>query len=519
MNRRSRTLILGAILLTCTAGVYLSARHFQFVDWDDYDEVTQNPLLHAATSAHLHQIWTQPYLRLYAPLTYSAWWVMSNLSMTADSPTAFHLFDVLLHLICVTLVYSILLKCVDCRVASFAGAALFALHPLQVESVAWIAETNNLLAAALSLAAIRIYLGVSDSSTRWWLFYGFASLCYVLALFAKPTAVVTPLIASILAIAIFRRRWQATLAELASWFLAAFCFSLIAHQAQYVSITHISDRPIVAIDALAFYLAKLVWPANLGIDYARTPATVLASKDWIIGAVVVIALSTLLYLARNKDRRLPTAGLVMLAGLLPILGFVPFAFQEWSTVADRFMYIATLGPALALAAILSHIRQSTALVVASAMGLILTYLTSAQLQMWRNTDELVKHTFAKNPDSVIAHFIAGAQLNRMGMPAEAARHYAAAIARDPSDPDFHYNLANALLNAGNYTEAIPEYQRAIDLGDSSSINAMNNMGVAYARLGRFDFARVMFNRVLAIDPKNPQATKNLELISYPVPTK
>jgi tetratricopeptide (TPR) repeat protein len=535
MNRRWRGLILGLILLICTAGVYFPARHFQFVDWDDYDEVTQNPLLHPATAQHLHQIWTQPYLRLYAPLTYSVWWVMSNISLTANSPTAFHVLDIVLHLICVALVYSVLLKCVECRVASFAGATLFALHPMQVESVAWVAETNNLLAAALSLAAIRIYLatlpppvmltaglrgrageGVEDERPhRWLIAYSIASLVFLLALFAKPTAVVTPIVVALLAVLLFHRTWQRTLTELAPWFLAAICFSLIAHQAQPAHITRMLDRPIVAIDALAFYLAKLAWPANLGIDYARTPAMVLASKDWIIAAIVVIALAMLLYLLRNKDRRIPVAVLIMLAGLLPILGFVPFAFQEWSTVADRFIYLAMLGPALALAAILCHIKQSKALIIASAMGLVLTYLTSTQLQIWRNTDALVKHALAKNPDSVIGHSIAGAELNRVGMPAEAARHFSAAIARDPGNADLHYNLANALQDAGKYEQSIVEYQHAIELGNSPNTKPLNNMGVSYAKLGDPDMAKIMFNRVLEMDPQNADAKKNLQVLTNP----
>jgi hypothetical protein len=529
MNRRSLTLILGAILVVCTAGAYLPARHFQFVDWDDYDEVIQNPLLHPATAAHLHQIWAQPYLRLYAPLTYSLWWVISKFSLTADSPAAFHLLGIALHLICAALVYSILLKCIECRIASFAGATLFALHPLQVESVAWIAETNNLFAAALSLAAIRIYAvpfppllalresagqGVGPQWTgRWWLCYFIATITYILALFAKPTAVVTPLITVILATGIFRRPLRQTLIALSPWLLAAAFFSLIAHQVQYVRVAGFWDRAAVAFDALAFYLAKLAWPVGLGIDYARTPASVITSKAWIIALSILTALAILLFFIRVKDRRIPVAALVMLAALSPILGFVPFAFQEFSTVADRFMYLPMLGPALALAAILSRIKQSKALIVAAAMGIVLTWLTSTQLQIWRNTDELVKHTLARNPDSVIAHSIAGAELNRIGMPVEAARHFSAAIARDPSSPDLHFNLANALQKSGNYPESITEYQRAIGLWNSPNTKALNNIGISYAKLGEPDMARIMFNHVLEVDPQNADAKKNLQLLA------
>jgi tetratricopeptide (TPR) repeat protein len=266
-------------------------------------------------------------------------------------------------------------------------------------------------------------------------------------------------------------------------------------------------------------MQKLVWPVGLGIDYARTPASVVANKDWIIGATIVIALAIALRLVRKTQRGLTVGGLVILAGLFPVLGFVPFAFQEFSTVADRFMYLAMLGPALALAAVLTRVELNKALAIVAAIGLVLTWLTAAQLKMWRNTDELVKRTLAMDPGSTIGHSIAGAELYRIGMPAEAARHFTAAIARDPSDPDFHYNLANALRDSHQYDLAVAEYQRAIGLWNSPNLNALNNMGITYAKMGRPDLAKIIFDHVLEIDPKNPQATRNLRIISSGVPTK
>src|ERR1700728_2942310 len=160
MTARSVSPILCAILLACTAAVFLPARQFKFVDWDDYDELTENPLLHPPTADHLRQIWSGPYLELYAPLTYTTWWALIQVS---PEPYAFHLLNVSLHLAGVAFVFSILRLCLKSPVAAFGGAAIFALHPMQVETVAWVAEMNNLLAAALSLAAIRVYLA---STTR-----------------------------------------------------------------------------------------------------------------------------------------------------------------------------------------------------------------------------------------------------------------------------------------------------------------------------------------------------------------
>jgi hypothetical protein len=205
MNRPTIILILGAILLAWTAAVFLPARHFDFVNWDDYDEVTENPLLHPPTTEHLTQIWSGPYLKMYAPLSYSAWWVISHIPDAADNPAAFHALNIALHLASVALVFSILLICLKSPLAAFGGTAIFALHPVQVESVAWVSEMNNLLAAALSLAAIRLYLAfrVTSTNARWG-YFALGSAVYLLALFAKTTAVVVPLMAAILDLGFLR---------------------------------------------------------------------------------------------------------------------------------------------------------------------------------------------------------------------------------------------------------------------------------------------------------------------------
>ena len=520
INRRRVTLILGAILLACTAAVYWPAQHFQFVDFDDFDEVTENPLLHPPTFQHLQQIWAHSYMRMYAPLTYSVWWASSRCAQLVDNPLWFHLLGVALHLICAVLVFSILLKCFDSPVAAFGGATLFALHPLQVESIAWIAETNNLLAASLSLAAIRIYLTASGAvSARRWIFYAAASAVYLPALFAKPTAVVTPLIAAILAIGIARAPCRQTIFLLLPWLLAAGIFGWIAHQAQNIRPVHWMDRPIVAADAIAFYFGKLFWPVGLGIDYARTPIRVVTDHDWIIAATIVVAVAAILWLLRRSQRGVAIGGLLMLAGLSPVLGFVPFVFQQYSTVADRFMYLAMLGPALALAAILVRIRWEKAMLIVAAIGIALTWLTSAQLRIWSNTDALVRHTLALDPGSTLGNLIAGAALNRSGMPAEAVPHYRTALSRDPSDGNLHYNLGNALLKLGKYDESMAEYQQAISLWNAPDVRLINNIGLSYATLGRPDMAKAMFDRALEIDPQNAQAIEDLRHLPSSVPTQ
>ena len=242
------------------------------VNWDDVDEVTENPLLHPPTTDNLDRIWSGPYLNLYAPLTYTVWWALARIS-GADNPYAFHLLNVLLHLACAGLVFSILRLCVKSPAAAFGGAIVLPLHPMQVESVGWIAEMNNLLAAAMSLAAIRLYLASgATAARRRWMVYAFGSAAYLAALLSKPTAVVAPLIAVILDVGALRRPLRPAIFALAPWLAAAGAFAWIAHRNQGGIDVPIVDRPMVALDALGFYCRKILWPAGLTIDYARTRA-------------------------------------------------------------------------------------------------------------------------------------------------------------------------------------------------------------------------------------------------------
>jgi len=520
MNRRTVIFILAAILVAWTAAVFLPARHFEFVNWDDYNEVTENPNLHPATTEHLSEIWSAPYLRLYAPLSYTAWWALMRIPAAADNPAAFHLLNIVLHLACVALIFSILIVCVKSPVAAFGGAAVFALHPIQVESVAWVAEMNNLLAAALSLGAIRLYLAFrTEPAKSRWGYFVLAFAVYVLALFAKPTAVAAPLIAMILDVGFLRRSWRSSICALLPWLAIAEVFAWIAHASQLAGAMPLRDRPIVAIDALAFYFGKVVWPAGLTIDYGRTPARVLSGHIFFNNLTVLGVLVIILCLVWRNYRGIALGALVMLAGLLPVLGLVPFGFQEYSTVADHFLYLGMLGPSLAIAVILAGSGARWALPLSAALALGLAVLSAEQLKIWRGSGALVARALVIDPGSAIGNSIVGAELDRSGKPGLAVPYFSAAITRDPTNPEFHYNLANALFRIGEFEKSIAEYQTAIPLFHPQSWRAINNLGVAYAKVGRRDEAMVEFEQVLAIDPQNAEALRNIQILGRGVPTR
>jgi tetratricopeptide (TPR) repeat protein len=511
MQRRAVIPILYLLLLACTAAIFLPARNFQFVNWDDRDMLIENPLLHPPTAEHLQQIWAGPVLKLYTPLPYCLWWIALRISHGSAGPQSFHLINIALHMASAALVFSILLRCVQSTLPAFAGALLFALHPLQVESVVWISELNNVLAGALSLAAIRLYLAFADAeSRRRWIIYAIASLAFLLALFSKPSAVVVPLIAIILDFGFLRRPARRAVASILPWLCAAGLFAIIAQRAQPGPDVPIWLRPIVAMDALGFYLGHLFWPAHLTVDYARTPGSLWISHRWIATSLSALAVTVVLWLLRRRARGIGLAALVAVAALIPVLGLVPFVFQRYSTVADRYVYLAMLGPALALAAI----RGRAMLTIAAALIAFLAWQTTMQIKTWRDDDALVGHILKLDPHSTIGNKIRGQDLAREHRWTDAIPYYQTALLRNSGDGDIHYNLANAYLYSSDLGKAVAEYQIAIGLLDGESrLRAMNNLGIAYFRSGHPAEAESEFEQVLRLDPGNADAARNLRVLA------
>jgi Tfp pilus assembly protein PilF len=203
---------------------------------------------------------------------------------------------------------------------------------------------------------------------------------------------------------------------------------------------------------------------------------------------------------------------VMVVCLLPVLGFVPFEFQRYSTVADRYMYFPMLGTAL-IAAILP--RPIVLLAV-----LLLAIQTELRLGVWQNTSTLAHSALTLDPMNVAGNKILGAELERQQRWADAADAYRKALVRDPDDGDIHFNLANVLRNQSDYQEAIDQYLVAIRLlNPDLRLRAMNNLGIAYFQSGDPDMAEAEFLQILQIDPHNADARQNLANVAIGVPSQ
>ncbi len=577
MRRHYLIALLPAIV---TLAVFWTLPQADFISWDDDINVYQNPYLHPPTVDNVFQLWRQPYERFYVPLSYTVWAMLAHAallpaprlntdaSLIVFDPRVFHTANLALHVLNVLLVFGLLRfllrqalrrdnpelaaadqdAVVSDRVAAdwvaadwaaAAGAALFGVHPVQVEAVAWVSEMRGLLSGCLALLALWQYAiyatsdAIYDNRPRWrrGLGYGLATLCFGLALLAKPSAVAVPLIAWVLERWALHRPAQRSGGQAArrllAWFALALVWTVVIKKAQPldagVMVAPLWERPLVAGDALAFYLSKLVLPLHLAPEYGRTPQTVLHWPGW--GYLTWLAPAALAWGLWRMGRRAAwtldstlqwpwAAAGVFVAGLLPVLGLTPFIFQIFSTVADRYLYLAMLGPALGLAGALAR-WHSRAVQGAVVLVLFLLGCTAAfQTLHWFNSLTLFGHTLEVNPRSWVTHNNLGNTLRRRGDLEGAMNHYVQAFRIKPDYALAHYNLGVALAKQGQSKAAIAQYEATLAI-DPTYFEAHNNLGVQLEDQGRRDEAITHYRQALQIKPDYARAHLNLAIALAP----
>ncbi len=437
------------LLAACTLSVYGRILGHDFVAWDDDGHITENPRLDPISWPSLVRFWREPFFGHYVPLSYTLFTAEARLARSHRDefgkqhfkPAIFHAGSLLLHLGCVLLAYRLLMMILDEPTAACLGALFFALHPLQVESVAWISEQRGLLAGLFTFLALMAWLKFDAGRPEkrgGTGYYLLATAAYVAALLAKPSAVCVPLLAAALDVFLLRRSWRVTAAALLPWAAAAAVMMIVTRREQPASMLSYLPppwtRPLIAGDALQFYLARIVWPFGLIAQYPRAPLIVLRD-EWIYFAWIVPAL-VLLACWRYRDRgpwMLCTAWFV--AVLLPVLGLTPFAYQHFSTVADRYAYLAVFAPALAAA---WWVAQNPSGWRRHAMAVLLCLLAALSFQQaghWRDTEALFAHTLRHNPCSDVAHGNWGAELLRRGRYPEGAPRVGRGLSTEPQIRD------------------------------------------------------------------------------------
>lgn len=525
------TWLLGVVLVVVTAAVFHRVVGFEFLSWDDDQHIVDNEYYAPVSFKNLLHFWGYSYIYMYIPVSYTFWGLEAWLSQfwpsanPADkfNPALFHLTNLLIHAGNVLLAYRLMWRFVRNAPAAFLGALLFAVHPLQVESVAWIGETRGLLAAFFSLLAVGRYCDFAGVDPEQGIFaerrydpphrrkrdFVWATLYFALALLSKPSAASLPAIVAAVDVLLLRRRWQDTLRWTALWFVMAAGITGLTKSYQKTSMIYgrsvrdLSDRPFVAGDAYAFYLRKLAWPDRLAFDYARTPFEAMSTPTYYYAWALPVGIAALLALSPRRRIWLGCYAIFILA-ILPVSGVVPFLYQSISTVADRYMYVPLVGFGLLLAA-WTATRRNPALIAAVA-GLLLglaAHRTFEQTEHWRDDWHVFRQGLAVTPTSYTSHLHLGNRLRREKQSELAIEHYRRMLELRDDYFTTHHLIGLCYIDLGRYDDAIRECEQTVAINHTYS-EAWRDWGLALVGKGDLEGALVKFRRAVEADAKKPE---------------
>ena len=515
----------------------------QFVAYDDQNYVYANPIVTGGFTAHgLLAAFTKSYSSNWHPLTTLSH--MLDCQLFGLDPAGHHFMNVLLHTGAVLLVFLVLRAMTSRNWASAFVAVLFAIHPLRVESVAWVAERKDVLSACLFMVTLGLYFrySVAPSTPR----YLAVMAGFALGLMAKPMLVTTPLLFLLLDYWPLRRLHRSAVLEKIPLLLLSVASGIATLLAQrsvvdYTEATPLMSRLANASTATVIYIWQMFWPLNLTVIYPR-PRDGFAPGIVLFSVILVMLITAATIILRKRRPYLIVGWLWYLVCLSPTLGLIPVGLQAH---ADRYTYLPQIGLYIALTWLAGDLLARTArgkracAVVAASIVVLLTSLAWKQSSTWQNTETLWQHALAVSAgnavahnnlalfdvergrlDDAIAHYERalaivgdreihsqvsaallhnnlGLAFSRKGMEDQAAAHYRKAIELRDDFADAHTNLATLLLTRGSFAEAIDHYRKAVSLPPEDAASHAR-LATALRRSGQVDEAMKEYRRALEL---------------------
>lgn len=539
-------LVLG--LYAATLAAYWPALHAGFI-WNDAEYVTAPAL----RSLHgLARIWFEVgATEQYYPLLHSAFWLEHQL--WGDAAAGYHLATVLQHATAAWLFAAVLRRLAV--PGAWLAAFVFALHPVAVESVAWISEQKNTLSLVFYLAAARVYLDFDEQrrGSR----YGWALGLFVLALLSKSLTATLP--AALLVVFWWKRGrldWRRDVVPLLPWFGLGAAMGVVSAWVERTFIgadgadfaLTLLQRTLLAGRIIWFYLGKISWPADLIFIYPRWTVDAAVAWQWIF-TIAALGLLVGLWVLRLRNRAPLAAMLFFVGSLFPTLGFFNVYGFIYSFVADHWQYLPSLGLIALFAAGVSGIlargspmwRWTVPVVLLCTLGA----LSWRQSRMYGDMETFYRTTLAQNPacwmahnnlgtllrdsgrgeeaqahfervlaikpDSAKAHNNLGAVLHDRRESAAAMPHYEAAVKLNPRSAEYRDNLATVLREQGRNEEALAQHRISLEL-DPDFHGARNNYGVTLRAVGRDAEALAQFEQAVRLEPDSAPAHLNLALM-------
>lgn len=474
MARPLRLTVLSSLLLLCSVmAAYAPAWNGDFL-WDDDAHISQNAAL---TDIHgLINIWVKPgSVQQYYPATYTVFWIQRQL--WGLNTRGYHLVNILLHGLN-ALLLALLLTELGLS-GAWMAAWLFALHPVCVESVAWMSELKNVLSTFFALSASIAFIKSTRADARaYW--YGTSILLFGFALLSKSVTATLPAAALFIQAWMrgpFRLSWMKLLAPHLGLAIGIGLFTLHIEHSVIGAATRVQDlsyaqHGILAGKAILFYLGKLMVPSSLLFMYPKWALSTADLREYLYPAAVLL-ISVGLYAGHRRWGKRPLAfWIYFVSCLMPALGWTKIYPMRFSYVADHFQYLASLGVFAAVGWLITglttrYVPNWRPMVNGGIVGLLaipLAFATARQSRLYASSETLWEHTLAGNPGSAIAHHQVGILYSQKSMLREAVTHLRMAAALDPTFPQTHLALAYLARMAGRLDIAIREYEKAFELG-------------------------------------------------------
>ncbi len=525
-NRRQIYLIC-ALLIIATLAVYWQVVGFQFTNLDDLWYVPENPAVQAGLGADGLRYAFQPHEANWIPLVWLSFMADRDLSsavLGADEadPGVCHVTNVILHIANVLLLFLLLNRLTGFKWRSAVVAALFAIHPLHVESVAWIAERKDVLSTLFWLLTMLAYVGyVRQPNLRR---YGCVLLMFVLGLMSKQMLVTLPIVLLLMDYWPLRRvgekSWRQLVIEKIPLFVltVAACAITVVAQKEGSAITSFAKislnvRPANAVVVCIAYLRKMFWPNDLACFYPH-PGNHLPIWQVLVSWALLIGLS-ILAIRIAKRRPYATVGWFWyLITLVPVIGLVQVGDQA---MADRYTYVPLIGIFMlivwgsseALAHVVGGKAILTALAMLSLIGLMIQ--AHAQVATWQNSVTASSHAAAVTERNSVAEYMLGSAYANDGKNAQAAKHVRIAIEYNPKYSLAHYTLGALMERQHRYEDATTEYRQAVRLSPGEA-QAHRELGRILLRRGKLREALSEFEEAVRLDPHDHVARDNRDMI-------
>ena len=519
--------VVPVLVAAITFAAFVPALRAGFVTWDDDRNFLDNPAYRGLGWSQLRWMWSTFHMGHYVPLT----WMTLGLDyeLWEMNPMGYHLQNLLLHSVNAVLVYFLARRILvlaspngwSARAlagCSAAAALLFAVHPLRVESVAWITERRDMLSLLFCLTSLLLYLRyVRDDlhRTRWYLLSLVAFAC---ALLSKATSVSLPVVLLMLNVYPLRRiggtagDWGADIRAVYAGLLP---FVALAGGVSLLSVVALQppeqlalpSKVAVSAYSVAFYVSRTFVPIGLAPLYEMPKTVNPMAIRYVVGYGVVVLLTAGAWAMRRRYPGATTAWLVFLVVLLPMLGLVQNGPQ---IAADRYTYHAAPALAILAGAALGAWRVPAALrlAVSGAAVAVLGALTWKQTGIWHDSERLWSRVLRVDSTSSIAQIAMGDVLIAQDRLDEGAEHYERGLELDPTFATGFNNLGVVNARRGNLSDAIGLYRRALELKPSYA-DAHNNLGIALSEQGDYAGAIEHFTRAIALDASNPAYEVNL----------